>query len=427
MRILIGPLEIAGIAGGLKAGFDRIGVEAELVFSQPHPFRYGASASRSVIPRIWSRLGEACFGGRNGGPWRALLLLVWKAWSVCVLAWALWRFDGFIFLYGNTLTNSRLEAWCLAKLHKRVVVIYCGSDSRPPYIDGQAFWDASIDRPEAVAALAARVSSKIALYERHGFICVNSPFTAQFHGSPYVSWFAMGVARSFVRAPEPEPGAGPLRILHSPSNPPVKGTPHIVALVEELKRRGHALELVLLHKVPHDLVLGEIARADIVVDQLYSDTPMAVFALEAARCGKPVLVAGYAAWDDLAEVVRAPAPPSLFVRPEALGEALERLITDPGLRTRLGCEARAFVDSDWAPEAVATRYLRLLRDGPPDEWTIAPDAVVYLHGGGLAEDNARRAVAELVGACGPAALHLDHKPELRDAFLAFARGAEPPA
>lgn len=423
MRILIGPVEVAGIAAGLKAGFDRIGVDSALVFSQSHAFGYGSDEAAPFTARVWRRLGDRYVAaGRAGSRLAPAWLLVWKAWSLWLLAWALWRFDAFIFLFGNTLTNTRLEAWLHARLGSRVVIVYCGADARPPYIDGQVYHDLKLSRPEAVARLAAKARGRIALHERHGFTAVNSPFTAHFHSRPVVSWFAMGVPRAAAEpAPPPQAadGNGPVRALHSPSNPAVKGTERIVEIVEELKRRGHAVELTLLRNVPNDRVFEEIARADFVIDQLYSDTPMAAFAAEAAHCGKTVLVGGYSA-DDFAGLVSAPAPPTLYVRPEAVAEAVERLVEDAPYRRRLGAVAREFMLSDWSSEAVARRYLRLLTGTAPPEWLIQPDSVLYLQGGGLTEEEARRSVAALIEAAGPGALQLDHKPALRDAFVAFA-------
>lgn len=427
MRILIAPVEVSGIAAGLKAGFDRIGVEAELAFSQPHPFGYGASASPRRLLAIWSRLGGACFSAEASRPARIALLVVWKAWSFLVLAWALRRFDGFIFIIGNTITNSRVEAWLHRKLGKKVVIVYCGSDVRPPYIDGQVFWNSAVNAPETVARIAGKISKRVALHERSGFICVNSPFTAHFQARPFVSWFAMGIPRAIeVRAAaegsSPASG-GPIRILHSPSNPPVKGTARISEVVEELKRRGHEVELALLLNVPNDQVLDALATADIVLDQIYSDTPMAGFAVEAAHCGRAILVAGYAATDDLGERICAAPPPTLFVHPDDLETAAERLVADERFRADLGRKARAFVNAEWSAEAVAARYLRLLRGDAPPEWLIDPKTVFYLDGGGLDDSNARAFVGALIRTCGTAALRLDHNPALREAFVAFASPA----
>ena len=53
---------------------------------------------------------------------------------------------------------------------------------------------------------------------------------------------------------------------------------------------GLPLEYVEIVGQPNDIVLAEIARSAFVIDQLYSDTPMAGFAAEAARLGKPAIV-----------------------------------------------------------------------------------------------------------------------------------------
>ena len=38
-KIFIGPVEIAGIAGGLVSGFSKLGIYAEANFSYPYPFQ----------------------------------------------------------------------------------------------------------------------------------------------------------------------------------------------------------------------------------------------------------------------------------------------------------------------------------------------------------------------------------------------------
>jgi glycosyltransferase involved in cell wall biosynthesis len=427
---LIAPIEVAGVASGLKAGFDRIGVDVELVFSQPHRFGYSSTSGR-FTPRIWARLGAACFSQERKPT--LLKLLIWKAWSVWVLAWALWRFDSFIFMFGNTITNSRFEPRLLSMLKRKVVMVYCGTDARPPYVDGQIFNDPKLNDPQTVIRLARKTAARVALHEKSGFTCINSPYTAQFHESRYVSWFAIGLPRLVPTAAKLKDAVseqtgtrhGPVRILHSPSNSAVKGTSQILAALEEMKQRGYSFELSLLHDVSNETVLEEISKADLIIDQLYSDTPMASFAAEAAQFGKPILVAGYAASADLAELTRSPAPPTMFVQPDEIASALESLLSEPGLRGRLGQEAYAFAQGPWSPEAVAQRYMRLLEGEPPPEWLISPEDVYYVHGCGLSEADAQKFVRQIVTAGGASALQLDHKPTLRDAFLAFAAAGDP--
>ncbi|HEX9931952.1 MAG TPA: glycosyltransferase [Allosphingosinicella sp.] len=432
MRILIAPVEVAGIAGGLKAGFDEIGVEATLAFSQPHAFDYAASRQVHPLARVWSRLGAAFSRAEaKGSRLRYPIWAMWRAWSVLVLIWALWRFDAFIFLFGNSLTNTRTEARLLRRLGKKVAVVYCGSDSRPPAVDGQVCQVPARREPASLERHGKKLKARIANFEENGFACVNSPFTGQYHGRPFANWFVLGVPRSAGVSPPPAPAersdGAPLRILHSPSNPKVKGTDRVIEIVEALKAGGHPIELALLQNVTNDRVLEEIDKADVVVDQLYSDTPMASFAVEAAQRGKPVLVGGYSAAPEFRPALSEHPPVTMFVHPDEASAALERLVADADLRHDLGRRAEAFVRSHWSPAAVAGRYLRLLKGEAPAEWFVEPGAYIYVHGAGLPEAEARAIVGAVVAERGEGALQLDHLPALREAFRRFGAGEEAPA
>ena len=420
MRIMIGPNEIAGIAAGLSSGFERLGVRAEMVLGQPHPFSYGGSPPPAVA-RLWARLGSRYDRSQSRArPLRILAWLPWRAWSVLVWLWALARYDAFIFLFGRTITGSAIEARLYRMLGKRVVMVYCGSDVRPPYIDGPAVNRFGLSGAARLERLARRISASVRRHERAGFICVNSPFTAQFQTQPFVNWFAMGIPREIE--PETADGGGgeAVRIVHSPSDPAAKGTPTIAAIVEKLKREGHKVELVLLQGVSNEAVRAELRRCDFVVDQCWADSPMAAFVTEAAHHGKPAIVAGYAAAEEHGRCFPGAPPPTLFVCPGDLEAAMRRLAADADLRRELGSRARAFVREHWSPEAVARRYLDLLERGP-DPAALARRAV-YLHGSGLTEERAREAVSAVIDHGGAGALHLGHDPALEQAFAEFAHG-----
>lgn len=81
---------------------------------------------------------------------------------------------------------------------------------------------------------------------------------------------------------------GPLRILHAPNHRHVKGTQYFIQAVEELKKEGVSVELVIMEKVPNQRVLEEMEKADVVADQLIIGW-YAMFALEGMAMGKPVL------------------------------------------------------------------------------------------------------------------------------------------
>jgi hypothetical protein len=64
-------------------------------------------------------------------------------------------------------------------------------------------------------------------------------------------------------------------VLRNP-HPVLKGTASIRAMVERLSARGLAVELVTIEGRPNAEVMRAMRDSDLVVDQLYSDTPMAV-------------------------------------------------------------------------------------------------------------------------------------------------------
>lgn len=430
MRVLIGPVEIAGIAQGLVQGLRALSVGADLVLGSEHPFAYGGTEVDSIVVRAWRFSGTWCRRLPMRRWWLKIpLAILHLALGWVVLAWALSRYSDFVFIAGKSLTGTVVDLMLIQALRKRVVVIYVGSDSRPPYINGA--WPM-----ESVAALARqthRLKGKVARTERWASACVNAPGTAHFHERPVVNWFALGCSRSLAQAEQPRaptpPGDGStarrVTLLHSPSVPMVKGTELIRAAVERLQRRGQSIDLVLMQGMRNDEVLEAIRRCDLVVDQMFSDTPMAGLALEAALLSKPTLVAGYFAPQAAQTLAGQPIPPTRFVHPGNFEHALGELVCDASAREALGAAAKRFVDTQWQSEQVARRMIRILQGDIPESWRFDPHTVRYLEGCGLHEDAARDRVRRLIAHAGPAALCLADKPALQQAFIDWA-GARVP-
>lgn len=438
MRVLVGPMEIAGVAQGMTTGLRAIGVRADLALESDHPFAYGGTEADSILVRAWRRTGTWCRRLPMGRWWlRIPIAVLHSALGWGVLAWALARYSDFVFVAGKSLTGTAVDLMLMRALRRRVVVIYVGSDSRPPYINGawpsgsaaaRARRERRLKSAAALARHTRRLKRKVARTERWASACVNAPGTAHFHERPVVNWFALGCPRSPAQAAQPgaapppgaDSGARRVTLLHSPSAPLVKGTDLIQGAVERLQRRGRPVDLVLIQGRPNNEVLQAIARCDLVVDQIYSDTPMAGLVLEAALLGKPALVAGYFAPLAAQALAGQPIPPTRFVHPRDFERALEELVCDAAAREALGAAARRFVDTHWRCEDVARRMVRILQGDVPDSWLFDPRAVRYLEGCGLHEDAARERVRRLIEHAGPAALCLADKPELQQAFVEWA-------
>lgn len=425
MKFFIGPVEISGIGGALKEGFSSIGVEAETVFSFKHHFSYREDRGR-VLVRLWQYLGSL----RSRIPRRLLPLKVaavaiHRLFGVFVLLWAIFHFDAFVFLYGQTITDTELELALLRRMGKKIIFLYVGSDTRPPYIDGTQFPASAPVDFERLFGVIRRSKKKVLLHEKYADVCVNSPASAHFHSKPFVNWFKIGIPKflsergALGRRGEEEN----IKILHSPSHPEVKGSELIFAAIGRLQAKGYPIDFVKIEGMPNHRVMEELARCDFVVDQIYSDTPMAAFATEAAHFGKPAVVAGYFSCVVGHYLSDLDIPPSIFVMPEQVESAIEKLITDRAFRNDLGKRAQAFVNDQWAPEEVAKRFVDLASGEIPQDWWLNPQDIRYVQGCGMAARQAKNVIKGLVERYGSKALQLADKPELENAFLVFASSA----
>ncbi len=337
-----------------------------------------------------------------------------------LLVHALARYDAFVFRAGDSFFNLR-DLALLRRLGRPVLVVFFGSDSRPPYMNG-----AEVGRHDDGAAMARETAARrriVERTEREATAIVCHVMSAQLHARRSIAFLAVGIPRAVADATPPP--AGPIRALHAPSRSAGKGTELVRAAVETARAAGAEVELEVISGRPNAEVIAAIGRCHFVIDQPWSDTPMAAFAAEAAARGRPAIVGGLG-WDELrAATPPELLPPSYLCRPEELGEAVTRLATDHAHRTELGERARAFVVERWSPEAVAERVLRILRGDAPSEWTFDPAAMTAPYGAGLPAEALPAAIRSVLEATGVGGLRVGDKPELERRLVALATEAAP--
>lgn len=425
-RVFIGFVDIAGYFTDLAKGFDALGVSCDFVNLAVHRFRPEEGPAPVLIR--WLRW----LGARRIAlpAHKRFQRLFWtglqEAFKLPLFLAALVRYDAFIFAYNSRFLGF-LDLPILKFFGKTIIYTYLGSDSRPPYLNG-ALILADPDPQPARYIQAARLTRRVlAIVERYADAIVDYPPQGHFHSRPFVKGLIVGFPKAIAPGlpVEPEPGR-PVRILHSPSRGEGKGTPVIRQAIAALRAKGHAVEFVEVSGRPNVEVLAAIAECDFVVDQVYSDTPLAGFAAEAAFLGKPAVVGGYYAACIADDIPTDLIPPSLFCHPDDLEAAIERLITEPDFRRELGHRAQAFVTAHWSPAEVARRYLRLIAGDVPAEWLCDPAGIRYVHGALLPEAQGRAMIRDIVELGGPAALQVSDKPELERRLVAFAEGEELP-
>ncbi|MEZ0240911.1 MAG: glycosyltransferase [Chloroflexota bacterium] len=420
-RVFLGPLEIAGHYANLEAALRKHGVDALAVDLFSHPFGYRQRAADPVPVRLarWARTGRR---EATGSVSRVAWALPAVALTVLLLAWAVIRFDTFVFGFRQSLLGLR-ELPLLRRLGKRVIFVFHGSDARPPYIDGTQMAPDRAVSIEQCIAVTRRTKADIRRIERYADAIVAQPAFCHFFERPVVSFFALGVPwrdRPVAVEAASSTAGGTTRILHSPSDATVKGSARIREVVNELAAEGLPLELVELRGVPNDVVWRELARCDFAIDQIYSDAPMVGFATEAAVAGKPSIVGGYA-WPENHRLFGSrPVPPVEECTPESLSDAVRRLAGDRDHRAQLGRQAQRWVLDTWSAPLIAERYIQVFERHPDAAWMFDPMDLRYVEGCGLSREEARSLVRAMLAVGGTASLCVSDKPDLEAAFVAFA-------
>ena len=425
-RVLVGLGDIAGQFSTITLGLRALGVDARFHNLSANPLAQSALSGASSSRTAWlMRLRYAPQGSMRARAWHVLLRAnraVRRIRAAILFPWAVVRYDAFI-LAGHETFLGGPDLWLLRRLGKKIIVIFTGSDHRPPYLSGIGHRDNPDSR--SMAAATRGIARRVRHAERGAATIVALPASAQLHRRPFVDFLAVGipfVPPDHVRlGGEEPPSAGPrdaLRVLHAPTEPGPKGTAQIRAVVEQCRREGVALDYRELVGRPNAEVLDMLSRCDFVIDELYSDTPMAKFAVEAAYYGKPTIVGSYAL--DVYADRRGALPPVHMCHPDALHGAVMKLAGDEAYRVELGRRAREFVLEHWTPPSVANRLLRILADDVPADWLVAPTEVTYVRGWGLSEAALRGRLRRFIREQGFDALCLRRGSRVAESILALA-------
>lgn len=322
MKILLAPENPAGVAAALRDGLRARGHGADLVVRHPHPF---------VLPH------DRVAAGRRRLLREALLAPV--------------RYDVLHWQFGMTFLEHADAAWGHVAGRPLQLMHYWGDDARTVVV-AQRLGSARLthvrlqarERSERLILLRLRLASRLC----------RAALVSDLELVQYVSpWFSrIYVVATPLAGPEPGPppaalaGRAPIA-FHAPSDARMKGTETILPVLERLGAEG-VLRPRMVTGVPRSQVLAEMARADVIVDQLHSETP-GVLALEGMALGKPVLVEFRR--DRLAGSMRE--APLVAMTAETLEHELRALCADRERRLELGREGRRYVSRVHDAERVA--------------------------------------------------------------------------
>ncbi len=358
--------------------------------------------------------------------------VIYNILKALVFLWALFRFDTFVITnYYGFWNHVNVEFKLLKLLGKKRVMLYLGTFTRLPYADGfgvreRGNYSRGKINVTAFAGLVARKKKEVEETENNTDIRVNLPAQAQLSKKSFISLSYLGIPIDIEDRCEETDNRktdGKVRILHAPSNWGCKGTDEFRKCICELKKK-YDIEYIEISGVSNRQVLDEIKKCDFVLDELYSDTPLATFASEAAYYGKPAVVGGYFAEYYKKYYPAGSCPPTMYVTPEKLYETVEKLICDDGLRKRLGMEAQVFVRKYMNSKAVARRFYKAINGDIASEWIIDPLKMGYLEGCGVNREVQRQIITEMYNKCGIDKMGTVGNPLLTEKVMEVVRGGE---
>ena len=275
-------------------------------------------------------------------------------------AWSLRRFQALAIschggLLGDIPVLRCLEPMLIRLAGVRTIIMPYGSDvqhlDRNPTV---RFREAlRVDYP-GIETTAPKIRTQVQRWSTHGDVVINGCDWIDYLDRRDVltlGHFALDtdamISREAWNAPASFNEDRPLRLLHAPNHPAVKGTAALRAAVERLQEEGLPLTLEIIQDRPNEEVLEAILRSDLVVDQLVIGW-YAMFALEAMDSSRAVACH---IREDLEQVyieagiIEAGELPHLRANEETIEDLLRSVLADPKQLEHAASRGRPFVEA----------------------------------------------------------------------------------
>lgn len=415
----MGLVEIAGYYSNLKKGFMELGYKSLFITKEKHKFDFGGDDNNcNIIVNAFSYFGfKRKSIPRKKFMAKGLFILLHWIFSIFTLCWAIFKFDVFIFGFGSTFLGYK-ELPLLKMFGKKIIYVFHGSDTRPPYINGAY---SNCESSELVK-LSLRIKSILSKIERYADHIICNPPQAQLHERPFISRMYVGSPIYINKSNITKYDSKSIRIMHSPSDAKKKGTESIRDIMKNIKRMYPNINYIETSNLPNEIIIEEMIKSDIIIDQLYSDFPMTGIAREAAFLGKPVVSGGYYAEEiskDYSDSI-----PIYYCHPDKMKQAIIDLVESADLREKVGRSAKEYINIHGAPVEVAKRYIQIILGKAPRDWYYSPYDITYIKGCGFEENLLQQTLSKLIMEEGIGSLQLSDKPQLEERFLEFIDGID---
>jgi len=426
MKIFIGFTDVAGYFTKLRNGFLSNGHACDLVEWKRDWRSYSAADKQIYLVILIQKISKIIISA-NSRTQLAFLSSLQIILKILFFIRSVYKYDAYIFTSNESFFSGtrlqNLDLLVLSTIRKKTYFVCLGSESRPGYISRPyQVWMQNKTDTEYIDGLYKQ-KDNLKNIEKYATYILNHPPMAHYLTRPFIQMLAVGspaiTPEVFIECQKNRMNTS-VRILHAPSHPEIKGTEHIRKCLQELSDEGHKFEYIEIMRKSNDEVLKEIRKCDFVVDQVYSDYPLPMFALEAASYNKPAIIGGYYVDYIDKDIEQSYIPTSYFCHPDKIKDAIKTFILDHELRISYGNKAADFVRHKWNAKTVASRYIAIIKGEVPDAWLYNPNYIRYMHGQGYSESEVQQSIYKAIEIGGLESLQLLDKPILQNNFMKFS-------
>lgn len=335
MRFLIGCSEICGLISVYSEALKNMGHQT-ITVSDHHPFyNYTYTYNFSTLPY------DFFTKGKKAGFFVKVFFKISEGIEkifpdfrrVLILLLLLRKFDVYIYIWQG-FVNEKILFRILKFFNKKTVVLFLGDEVRHFSAFSQefdvSFWSFPAEYSEKPIYPGLL---KLRYAEKYADLIYSVPDQMGLAVRPY-RHLHLPVAIenfNFINNKRKVP-----IVLHLPSEPFIKGTDRIMAVLQELKDEGVQFEIIYKSKIPYTEVKKILEDADVLVDEIICHGP-GVLALEAMASGCAV------ATNYLPTHKHVFNPPVCQIDSTNMKDEIRKLITDFSYRQQLIIDGREYV------------------------------------------------------------------------------------
>ena len=267
MRVYIGTTEVAGYYSSLDSILRENGITTHYYTYGKHPF-YNVSTSH--YSDLEKKLNKLLLKKE-----KKIQFLIYKFWYFFT---EVIKYDAFIFGFTQSVLPFSVDIIILKILGKRIITnIGHGSDARPPILD------AAFKKNGLKALLLETIKRRMKVKINYFFadFVIGQPLSSSnFVGAnkKLVNWFKVGIPNLRFQQGDRHIEPKLYDLVHIPSDRSTKGTKEILSLINDA-----GLEVHVFEDMKHEDVILILKKSRILIDQLYSDTPLPTLACEAIK------------------------------------------------------------------------------------------------------------------------------------------------